>query len=72
MRIDSVSSGSSVGYVQTTVEDVRENLTKLAQQHNTTVAELVQGAQAAGTAGAPYQIRALNLQARIERMEKAL
>lgn len=70
MTINSISGSSAAGYSQSTADDVRESLMKLAQQHNTTMHELVEGAKSAGMEGAPYQIRALNLQTRLERLEK--
>lgn len=68
MRVTRVSSQESV-YNTTDVEVIKTNLEKLASQHNTTVDVLLEGARAAGSAGAPYQIRALNLEARIKRLE---
>ena len=50
------------------VSKVSDALESLAKQHNTTIPELVKCAQAAGSAGAPYQIRALNLQARLDKL----
>ena len=70
MTINSISASSPVGSPQITADDIRESLAKLAQQHNTAVKELVQGAKAAGVEGAPYQIRVLNLQNRLEKLEK--
>jgi hypothetical protein len=68
MRVTAVTNGYVVDS-SSSVEQVRDNLQKLADQHNTTVDALVSGAKAAGSAGLPYQIRALNLQTRIDKME---
>jgi len=48
---------------------IREQLVKLAEQHNVSVDELLKSAEAAGTSGAPYLIRAGNLKRRLERLE---
>jgi hypothetical protein len=71
MRVVEVESYSDHVSRADVIDKVRESLTNIANKHNTTVDELVDGARSAGSLGAPYQIRALNLQTRLDRLERS-
>lgn len=65
-----VSRVSEMTYNLPDVSQVRDNLERLAEQHRVSVDELVKSAEAAGPNGPAYLVRALNLQKRIDRLEK--
>lgn len=69
MQVGAIDSQVPVSQLDN-IGAVVKALESLAKQHNTTVADLVKGAQAAGSSGLPYQIRALNLETRLEKLSK--
>ena len=69
MQVNAIDSNVPVSQLNN-IDAITKALESLAKQHNTTVADLVKGAQAAGSSGAPYQIRALNLQTRLEKLSQ--
>ena len=71
MKVDSINNNSYIFDSRSTVDQVRDSLQKLADQHSTTVEELVKSAKSAGIDAPSYLIRALNLQARLEKLEKS-
>lgn len=70
MKVNKSSLYSSGVVSVNTLEILKENLEKLAARHNTTVDELIESARNAGINALPYQVRALNIMRRIERLEE--
>ena len=66
MKVSRVSES----YFTTTeiVQQIKGSLEKLAKVHHTTVPELLESAKSAGCQALPYQVRALNLQARLDKL----
>lgn len=68
MRVEAIGT-VSINISTADIDTVRANLDSLAKLHNVSVDELLQSAHSAGPAGLPYQVRALNLEARINRLQ---
>lgn len=69
MRVSGLSGGTSYSVQDSST--VRDNLSKLAEQHRVSVDDLVKSAEASGPDGPAYLTRALNLKRRLDKLEGA-
>lgn len=69
MRVQGIGGNNRIAVINVDIEEIKSNLQKIADLHHIDVDTLLKDAKNAGDNAEPWQVRALNLEVRIKRLE---